>query len=149
MQNQWQVIRQALRRLRGKPLYAAVIVFCLALGVGANTAVFSVVKTVLLNPLLVQDMDRLVSTLDMRNADDPFGASGVDYIAFTKQAKSFAGVGVAVPRSFKLIGIEKPEHLEGAAISAGYFRTLGISPRLARAFTAAHDHPHPPPLATS
>ncbi len=139
MGKQWQIVRQAFHRLRGKPLYATVIVFCLALGIGANTAVFSVVKTLLLNPLLVKDLDRLVSTLDMRNGDDPFGASGVDYVAFKKEATSFSSIGVALPKSFKLIGTERPEHVEGAAISAGYFQTLGINPVLGRSFSPADD----------
>jgi len=141
MHKEWQIIRQAIHRLRGKPLYATVIVFCLALGIGANTAVFSVVKTLLLNPLLVKDLDRLVSTLDMRNGDDPFGASGVDYVAFKKEATSFSSIGVALPKSFKLVGTERPEHVEGAAISAGYFQTLGINPLVGRSFTPEDDRP--------
>lgn len=147
MHDQWQIIREALHRFRGKPWYASVIVLCLALGIGANTAVFSVVKTLLLNPLQVKDLDHLAFAMDVRNGDDFFSTAGVDYVAFTKEAKSFSSIGVALPQRFKLVGTEKPEQLNGAVITSSYFPTLGISPILGRAFTPEDDRNEAEPVA--
>lgn len=134
------IIRQTLRRLRGRPLYAGMIILCLCFGIGANSAIFSVVNTLLLHPLIVRDIDHLVFTLDMRNGDDPFEASGVDYVAF-KKADSFQSVGVGRRQSFRLLGTERPEQLDGAAVAEDYFPTIGISPARGRLFDAQDDRP--------
>lgn len=135
-----QIVRQTLRRLRARPLYTGMIVLCLALGIGANSAIFSIVNTLLLHPLVVRDIDRLVFTLDMRNGDDPFEASGVDYLAFQK-ASSFESVGVGRRQSFRLLGSDRPEQLEGAAVAENYFKTLDVNPVVGRLFTAEEDKP--------
>src|SRR5258708_5695904 len=141
MSQQLQIVRLTLKRLRGRPLYAIVIILCLALGIGANSAIFSVVNTLLLHPLMVNDIDRLVFALDMRTADDPFEASGVDYVAFRKQASSFSSVGVGRRQTFRLLGTDRPEQLEGAAIADDYFTTLGIQPFKGRIFNAEDNKP--------
>lgn len=147
MHDQWKIIREALHRLRGKPWYASVIVLCLALGIGANTAVFSVVKTLLLNPLMVKDVDRLVFPMDVRNGDDFFSTAGVAYTAISKEASSFSSVGAALPQSMKFVGRDKPEQLRGAMITATYFPTLGINPLMGRSFTSDDDRPGAEPVA--
>ncbi len=141
MNQRFQILRHTIRRLRGRPLYTIVIVLCLALGIGANSAIFSVVNTLLLNPLIVKDIDRLVFTLDMRTADDPFEASGVDYVAFRRQANSFSSVGVGRRQTFRLLGTDRPEQIEGAAIADDYFTTLGVSPFRGRIFNADDNKP--------
>jgi putative ABC transport system permease protein len=134
------IVGQTFRRLRARPLYTSMIVLCLALGIGANSAIFSIVNTLLLHPLVVHDIDRLVFTLDMRNGDDPFEASGVDYVAF-KKANAFESVGVGRRQSFRLLGNDRPEQLEGAAIAEDYFKTLDVKPVVGRLFTAEEDRP--------
>ena len=141
MNQRFQILRHTFRRLRGRPLYTAVIILCLALGIGANSAIFSVVNTLLLHPLLVNDIDRLVFTLDMRTADDPFEASGVDYIAFKKQASAFTSVGVGRRDTFRLLGTDRPEQLEGAAVADDYFSTLGVNALRGRIFTPEDNKP--------
>ncbi len=141
MTQRFQIIRHTFRRLRGRPLYTLVIVFCLALGIGANSAIFSVVNTLLLHPLVVQDIDRLVFTLDMRTADDPFEASGVDYVAFKNQATSFTSVGVGRRQTFRLLGTQRPEQVEGAAVADDYFTTLGVNAFKGRIFTPDDNRP--------
>lgn len=147
MHEQWQIIREALHRFRGKPWYASVIILCLALGIGANTAVFSVVKTLLLNPLMVKEVDRLIFPMDVRNGDDFFSSAAVNYLGISKEGKSFSSIGIAQPRSLKLLGSEKPEQLRGAMISASYFQTLGINPFLGRSFAPEDDRPGAEPVA--
>jgi putative ABC transport system permease protein len=131
-------VEQTFRRLRARPLYTSMIVLCLALGIGA-TAIFSVVNT-LLHPLVVHDIDHLVFTLDMRNGDDPFEASGVDYVAL-KKAKSFQSVGVRRRQSCGLLGTDRPEQLEGAALAEDYFKTLGVNPAAGRLYLYVRDKP--------
>ena len=147
MRDQWQIIREALRRFRGKPWYTSVIILCLALGIGANTAVFSVVKTLLLNPLMVKDIDRLFFPMDVHNGNDYFSDAAEDYVAISKRAKSFSSIGIAQPTSLKLIGTEKPEQLHAALISATYFTTLGINPIVGRTFKSEDDRPGADPVA--
>lgn len=147
MRDQWKIVREALRRFRGKPWYASVIVLCLALGIGANTAVFSVVKTLLLNPLMVKDIDHLVFPMDVRNGDDFFATAAVAYVAISRDAKSFSSIGAGLPQSLKFIAKDRPEQLRGAKISATYFPTLGMSPFLGRSFTSEDDRPGAEPVA--
>src|SRR5678815_767016 len=99
-------IRLACRRLIRRKMVSAVIVFCLALGIGANTAIFSVVNALLVRPLPVEDVDRVVFTLDMRTEDDPFEASILDAIAFRAQGHSFSDVGLGMYQEFALRGVD-------------------------------------------
>jgi putative ABC transport system permease protein len=112
------VIRLACRRLIRKKMVSGVIVFCLALGIGANTAIFSVVNALLVRPLPVEDVDRVVFTLDMRTDDDPFEASILDANAFKTQGRLFSDVGLGLYQVFSLRGMDRPERLSGAAISS-------------------------------
>lgn len=132
-------IRLAGRRLIRKKMVSAVIVFCLALGIGANTAIFSVVNALLVRPLPVEDVDRVVFTLDMRTEDDPFEASILDANAFKAHGRLFSDVGLGMYQVFALRGIDKPERLSGAAISSDYLTTLRIKPILGRGFLPEDD----------
>jgi putative ABC transport system permease protein len=140
-------IRLAFRRLVRKKLVSAVIVLCLALGIGANTAIFSVVNALLVRPLPVEEVDRVVFTLDMRTEDDPFEASIMDANAFKAQGRSFSDVGLGMYEVFSLRGTEKPERLSGAAISSDYLTTLRIKPLLGRTFLPEDDRAGAAPVA--
>ena len=140
-------IRLACRRLIRRKMVSAVIVFCLALGIGANTAIFSVVNALLVRPLPVEDVDRVVFTLDMRTEDDPFEASIMDANAFRTHGRLFSDVGLGLYQVFSLRGTDRPERLSGAAISSDYLTTLRIKPILGRAFMPEDDKAGAAPVA--
>jgi predicted permease len=134
-------VRPALRRMRRHPLHAALSIACLGLGIGANSAIFSVVNALLLRPLPVERDERLTFTLGLRGDDDPYEASLLDYTALRTQAAAFSGVGAATPRSFNLSEGERPERVSAAAVTADYLATLGVRTVLGRGFTAQDDRP--------
>ena len=84
-----QDLREALRRLIAKPAFTIVAVMTLALGIGANTAIFSAVTALLVRPLPVADADRVVSGVALREGFDPFGTSLLEYVAYRDAARSF------------------------------------------------------------
>jgi len=128
-------------------MVSAVIVLCLALGIGANTAIFSVVNALLVRPLPVEDVDRVVFTLDMRTEDDPFEASILDANAFKTQGRLFSDIGLGTYEVFSLRGTDRPERLSGAAISSDYLTTLRIKPILGRPFLPEDDKVGAAPVA--
>src|SRR5215213_2440834 len=147
MQTLLYAIRLACRRLLRRKMVSAVIILCLALGIGANTAIFSVVNALLVRPLPVDEVDRVVFTLDMRTADDPFEASILDANAFRNHGRLFTDTGLGLYQAFSLRGVDKPERLSGAAISHDYLRTLRISPMLGRSFLPEDDRAGAAPVA--
>ncbi|MFL5312991.1 MAG: ABC transporter permease [Myxococcales bacterium] len=140
-------LRYGWRMLRARPGFAAVAVLTIALGVGANTAVFSAVNALLLRPLPIADVDRVVFGMALREGFDPFGTSFLDYASYRDQARSFASMGLATQRPFNLIGRADPELLNGAAVTASYLATLRVRPELGRLFADDEDRPGGPPVA--
>ena len=140
-------IRLAFRRLIRKKMVSAVIVLCLALGIGANTAIFSVVNALLVRPLPVEDVDRVMFTLDMRTEEDPFEASILDANAFKTHGRLFSDVGLGTYEVFSLRGTDRPERLSGAEISSDYLTTLRIKPILGRTFLPEDDKAGAAPVA--
>jgi putative ABC transport system permease protein len=130
-----QDIRYGLRALARNPGFTAVAVGALALGIGANTAVFSVFNSVLLNPLPYPDPGRLVWLwpIDARTGH-PFGAiSPPDFVDYRKQNTVFAYLSAFMPLDLTLTGSGNAERVPAAAVSAGFFETLGVKPALGRA----------------
>jgi putative ABC transport system permease protein len=140
-------LRFALRQLRKSPGFTAIAVVALALSIGANTAIFSAVNTLLLRPLPVEDLDRLVFSIAMREGFDPFGSSLLEFAADKQRNHSFSSMGAAMQRSFNLTGRGEPERARGASIMADYLTTLGVKPILGRGFTDAEDRPGGPAVA--
>jgi putative ABC transport system permease protein len=140
-------IRLAWRRLTRRKMMSAVIILCLALGIGANTAIFSVVNALLVRPLPIEEVERVVFTLDMRTEDDPFEASILDANAFRAQGRTFSDVGIGAYEVFSLRGTDRPERLSGAAISSDYLTTLRIKPLLGRGFLPDDDRAGAAPVA--
>jgi putative ABC transport system permease protein len=135
-----QDLRYAIRQLIRAPGFTAVAVLTLGLGIGANTAIFSVVNTVLLRPLPYPQPSRLVSVTERR----PNGAPGsVSYQNFLDWRKDGALASMALFRtqSFNVGGADRPERLAGALVSAEYFRVLGLSPAAGRYFLEGEDTP--------
>ena len=147
MQALWQDLRYGARMLLKQPGFTLITVAALALGIGANTAIFSAINTLLLRPLPVEDVDRLVVSVTLREGFDPFGAPFLEYAAYRDRSHSFASSGVARQRSFNLIGQGEPERVRGATVMANYLATLGVKPVLGRAFSAEEDQPGGPPVA--
>jgi putative ABC transport system permease protein len=130
----WQDIRYAARMLRRHPGFAAVATLTLALGIGANSAVFTVVNGVLLRPLPYADPDRLVMLLNGRNGRLGAAFSPPNYIDVTTQSGVFAAAAAGQPVTANLTGHGDPQRLDGAAVSWTFFQVLGVGPRLGRPF---------------
>ncbi|HEY9284983.1 MAG TPA: ABC transporter permease [Pyrinomonadaceae bacterium] len=139
----WHDSRYAARVLLKNPGFTAVAVVALALGVGANTAIFSVVNTVLLRPLPYRDPDRLVTVWE----DDTKGGfpkdtpAAANYIDWRDQNRVFEGMAAIADQSYNLTGVGEPERLDGRRVSASLFPLLGVEPELGRAFLPQEDAP--------
>ncbi|HEY0724942.1 MAG TPA: ABC transporter permease, partial [Pyrinomonadaceae bacterium] len=136
-------LRYAIRLQRKNPGFTIVAVIALALGIGANTAIFSVVNTVLLQPLPYKDPERLVMVWEEATKagypqDTPTAANYVDW---RDQNQSFEGMAAIDETSFNLTGSGDPERLEGRRVSTSLFPLLGVEPQLGRVFSAAEDQP--------
>ncbi|HYM25000.1 MAG TPA: ABC transporter permease [Vicinamibacterales bacterium] len=147
----FQNIRYALRLLWRSPGFSAIAIFTLALGIGANTAVFSVIDAVMLKPLPYANPDRLLSVWEGRTSrgtmqvDVSHGptsavapANLVDYARETRAFESLAGYAAS---SMSLTHAGPPEQLIGEAVTWNYLATLGVQPSLGRAFRPEDDRP--------
>jgi len=133
-----QDLRYGLRMLAKNPGFTAVAVLTLALGIGANTAIFSVVNAVLVRPLPYKDADRLVMLWSTKPREGWRGqASPLDFLAWRQESRSFESMAAIRPCSVILTGRGEPVELFGGRISGGFFETLGIAPQLGRTFAAA------------
>src|SRR6185295_15700075 len=129
-----------LRGLIKHPMFTAVCVITLALGIGANTAIFTVVNAVVLRPLPFQDAERLAMIWTTRDTNQEQSLSFADYNDLKNQTKSFSAVGAASPLwKFTLTGGPEPEPLQGMYVSANLFELLRVSPERGRNFTADED----------
>jgi putative ABC transport system permease protein len=147
MQTLWQDVRYGARMLLKQRGFTLIALAALALSIGANTAIFSAVNTLLLSPLPVDNIDRLVFGIALREGFDPFGSSFLEYAAYRDRSHSFVNSGIAAQRSFNLIGRGEPERVRGATVMADYLATLGVKPVIGRAFSAGEDRPNGPPVA--
>jgi putative ABC transport system permease protein len=134
-------VRQGARALRKSPGFTAVAVATLALGIGANTAMFSVVNAVLLRPLPFKGSDRLVTiwaSLPRRHRDQ-LPTSLLDYFDWRRQATAFTSLAAFTDLTLDLSRAGEPERLAGFEISADLFPTLGVAPALGRNFRPDED----------
>src|SRR4029453_15147220 len=131
-----QDVRYGARMLLKSPSYTVIGVAALALSIGANTAIFSAVNTLLLPPLPLQDRDCLVFSVALGEGFDPFASSLLEFEANKQRNHSFANIGSALQRSFNLTGRGEPERIRGASIMADYLTTLGVNPVIGRSFTS-------------
>lgn len=129
-------LRFALRMLLKKPVFAAIAVMTLALGIGANTAIFSVVNAVLLRPLPYAEPDRLVALWETipEKGVSRFRVAPANFIDWRDQNQSFEEMAAFSSSTVNLTGAGEPEQLTGCAVSNGYFRTLGVQPARGRSF---------------
>ena len=136
-------VRYGLRILRKNPGFTAVAVLTLALGIGANTAIFGVVNAVLLRPLPFKQPSRLMMLFEgiPKLGFPKMGFSGPDFAVFVRAQKSFESVGVYQNKYFNISGDREPERLMAARISSSVFPMLGAEPMLGRTFTIGEDAP--------
>ena len=136
----WQDLRYGARMLMKRPGFALITTLTLALGVGANTAIFSVVNAVLLRPLPYAGAERLVSLYDSFEPDFARdGLSEMEYIRLRNESKSLAELGVSQGAAFTLTGAGEPERLRGGVASANYFDLLGARMAAGRGFHAEEE----------
>jgi predicted permease len=133
----------AVRSLRGRPGFTAAALLTIALGTGANTAVFSIVNAVLLRPLPYENPDRLVRIFETPpgRPDDLYSVARPTLEDWENGLASFEGVALHGPWSLDISAGGKPEQLEGASVSPAFFSVLRASPSLGRAFTAEEHRP--------
>jgi len=126
--------------LKKDPSFTLVAVLALALGIGANTAIFSVVNSVLLRPLPYADSDRLVQLREVRLPEHPdFPVTPATFLEWQKQSTSFEQMSAYYTSNVNLSGTGEPERLRAARVSAGLIEMLGIRPALGRDFLPDED----------
>jgi putative ABC transport system permease protein len=134
----WQDLRFGVRMLLKKPGFTLIAVITLALGIGANTAIFSVVNAVLLRPLPYPAPEQLVVVQEMdvaRGAAD-IGAPMPDYREWEKRNRSFSHIAAYSTNSYNISGTDEPERVAGAAVTTDFFPLLGINPAQGRGFVS-------------
>ena len=148
----WQDLHYSLRVLRKSPGFTTIAVLTLALGIGATTAIFSVVNGVLLRPLPYADPDRLVEVgLDLPGINQfNWPLAPPDYFTFREQSRTFQDIGLyytgfgASLYSANVTGLGRPENVPALGVTDGVLPILGVTPLLGRPFTRADDEPGSP-----
>jgi len=134
-----QDLRYGVRLLVKNPGFSAVAVFALTLGIGANTAMFSVVNAVLLRPLPYEESDRLVFLSERSQVLEGMSISYPNFLDWRQQNSAFENIGVYRRQSYNLTGSGEPERLQGGMVSADLFAALRVSAARGRVFTNEED----------
>src|ERR1044071_5291384 len=134
METLWQDLRYGVRMLLKNPAFTALVVVTLAVGIGANAALFSVVNGVLLNPLPYPQPEQLV-TLHQSKPNFEMGAIPYpNFLDWQKENQTFSAMAISRGSSFSLIGMGEAERVSGRRVSADFFSVLGVEPALGRNF---------------
>jgi len=137
MRTLWQDVRYGMRMLRRSPGFTGVVVLVLAVGIGANTAVFTMVRSVLLSPLPFDDAGRLVLVNNQSKKDgNRFACSGPEYLDWVSQNTVFEEISAMTTGRLSLTGAGEPIALRTLRVTPGFFRTLGVQPVFGRGFRA-------------
>jgi putative ABC transport system permease protein len=134
-------LRFAIRTLLRQRAFTVVAVITLALGIGANTAIFSVVNGVLLQALPFKDPDRLVSLNKVQGTEGFPGIAAFEYLAWSDHGGNVAAVAAYSNENFNLTGQGEPERISGASVSGNFFEVLGVAPQRGRTFLLEEDQP--------
>ncbi|HMF57157.1 MAG TPA: ABC transporter permease, partial [Pyrinomonadaceae bacterium] len=141
LENLIRDLRYALRMLRRSPGFTTVAVATLALGIGANTAIFSLVSAVLFRPLNYSEPERLVMVWEAEPGAPHDTVAVGNYADWREQNQSFTDITALDLRSYNLTGDGEPEKINAYGVTANFFSLLGVSPALGRTFTAEEDRP--------
>ncbi len=139
MQILQQDLRYGARMLAKKPLFTIVAIITLALGIGANTAIFSVVNAVLLRALPYHNADRLVALSTREASGDRGGLSSPELQDYQSRMQSLEDLAGFQSQSVNLTGGERPERVRGAFVSSNFFKVFNLSPLVGRTFAAGED----------
>ncbi|HJQ19445.1 MAG TPA: ABC transporter permease [Gemmatimonadaceae bacterium] len=131
----------ALRRMRHAPQTAALTILTMGIGIGATTAIFSVVDAVALRPLPIPDANRVVSVFETNPTNNSWSTSDPNFLDFRDRTRSFSSMAAISFRGMSLIGRGDPVALNGFAATASYFDVMGARPLLGRVYTAENDRP--------
>lgn len=144
MESFWQDLKYGIRVLGKSPGFTAIAILTLALGIGANTAIFSVVNAEIWRPLPFRDPEQLVRVASTNAKTHAINnaASYPDFADWRSQNRVFQNMAAYTEASFTLTGIDQPAHLEAASVSADLFNLLGVAPALGRTFVSEEDEPH-------
>ena len=132
-------VRYALRALRKNPGFTAVVMLTLALGIGATTAIFTVVDAVMLRPYPYPDMDRIMILRETTRAGQPISVAWPNFQDWRDQNQVFEHFGVYRPMVMNLTGGDRPERVISSVVSSDVFKAVGIRPAIGRAFMADED----------
>lgn len=138
-----------LRSLRKSPCFSLVVAFTLALAIGANAAVFSIIHLTLLKPLPYPNANRIVHLFETKIPGDEATQSGVapaNFLDWEQQTRAFESMAAGSDFHYSLTGKGAPEHVWGGAISARWFHVLGVKPELGRDFLPEEDRPAGTPV---
>src|SRR5262249_10786757 len=135
----WQDLRFGARMLLKAPSVTLTAVLTLTLGIGANTAIFSVVDALLLRPLPYHEPDRLVMLSEKPRQGGRYGIPYPNFGDWRARARSFEGMASIRNQSFNLTGIDRPAQLRGRTVNWNFFQLLGVQPQLGRLFVADDD----------
>jgi putative ABC transport system permease protein len=136
MDTLWQDLRYGWRMLAKRPGFTTIALLTLALGIGANTAIFSVVNGVLLRPLPIHDSDNVVILYQTLEGDET-AVSPIDYTELTLQSGVFQNAAALAEQNYNITGNGDPERLQGASVTCDYFQVFGVNPQLGRPFISS------------
>lgn len=141
-----QDLRLSLRILRKNPIFTIIVILTLALGIGANVAIFSVVNGVLLNPLPYPDPDQLVIISQSKQNFELGALPYSNFLDLQRENKTFSGMAIFRRHTFGLFDASGSESVDGRHVSADFFSVLGIKPVLGRTFMSHEDKPESQPV---
>src|SRR5207253_4766596 len=132
-----QDFRYALRMLAKQPAFAAIAVLTLALGIGANTAIFSIINTVLLQPLPSPNAARIMVLNESSGPGQDFSVALPDYFDWQRETKTFEHLACTHKESRNLSGIpgRDPERVSTASVTRNFFDVIGVTPEIGRVFS--------------
>ena len=143
MESLWQDLKYAARMLRKNPGFAAIAILALALGIGANTAIFSVADAFLIKPLPLHDLDHLVMAMELRpgETEDTNDLAPATYLDWKAKSRSFEKMGAYSYVDIAVTGEGVPFKVQGFHVTANFFEVLEAGPALGRTFRAEEDQP--------
>jgi putative ABC transport system permease protein len=136
-----QDLRYGMRQLMKHPSFTFITIITLALGIGANTAIFSVVNAVMLKPLPYRDAEELVVLWEKMKQTDTLDLAPDDFVEYRERLQSFEQFAASSRQGFTLTGDDEPQRIDGASITANMFQMLGVAPQLGRDFDLREDKP--------
>ncbi len=150
MQILWQDVRYGARMLMKKPGFTTAAVLTLALGIGGNAAIFSLVNSILLRPLSYREPERLYTIWEtipkVRDRFPSLPVSARHFVEWREQTTFFEQIAVVSPEGMSLTNAGEPERLGAARVSANFFSMIGVAPQLGRAFLEGEDTPQGQPV---